>query len=184
MNAFISLAFQYCSMRWPACLAMAWVIVSVSGCAMVGGMANVVASSTANLFSGPPGPSFLEWKAITMVAAPNVNQNSPLALDLVFVRDPIALDKLLTIPASKWFASKEEILKTYPNAMSIKSWELVPQQVLQLSEEALGSPRVAGMVLFADYRTPGEHRAQLPLTRVAFLVELGTSSFSVKTKPL
>lgn len=120
---------------------------------------------------------------MTLVAAPDVNQNSPLALDLVFVRDPAALEKLLTMPAAKWFTSKDEILRTYPNAITIKSWELVPQQVLQLSEEALGSPRVTGMVLFADYIAPGDHRAQLPLGSAAFLVDLGARSFSVKTKP-
>lgn len=119
---------------------------------------------------------------MTVVAAPDMNQNSPLALDLVFVRDTAALEKLLTMSASKWFSSKDELMKTYPNAMTIKSWELVPQQVLQLSEEALGSPRVAGMVLFADYLTPGDHRAQLALDKVSFLVDLSSRSFSVKTK--
>lgn len=160
-----------------------WVLGAVSGCAMVGGVANVVASSTANLFSGATNPSFLDWKAVTMVAASNVNQNSPLAVDLVFVRDAATLEKLLTLTAAKWFASKDELLKTYPNTMTIKSWELVPQQVLQLREEALGSPRVAGMVLFADYLSPGDHRAQLPLGREAFLVALGARSFSVQTRP-
>jgi len=183
MSTNLPIVFQSSLTRWLACLAMAWVLGSTSGCAMVGGMANVVASTTANLFSGPPGPSFLDWKAITLVAATDVNQNSPLALDLVFVNDSAALEKLLTMPAAKWFASKDELLKTYPNALIIKSWELVPQQVLQLSEEALGSPRVAGMVLFANYFTPGDHRAQLPLGRVAFLVDLNARSFSVKTKP-
>jgi len=183
MSSILPIAFQYRLKRWPACLAMAWVLGSTSGCAMLGGMANVVASTTANLFSAPPEPSFLDWNAITLIAAADVNQNSPLALDLVFVRDSAALEKLLTMPAAKWFSSKEEILKTYPNALTIKSWELVPQQVLQVSEEELGSPRVAGMVLFADYFTPGDHRAQLPMDRVAFLVDLGARSFSVKTKP-
>ncbi len=183
MSTILPIAFQYRLTRWPACLAMAWVLGSTSGCAMVGGIANVVASTTANLLSGPPGPSFLDWKDITLVAAADVNQNSPLALDLVFVNDSSALEKLLTMPAAKWFASKDELLKTYPNALTIKSWELVPQQVLHLSEEALGSPRVAGMVLFADYLTPGDHRAQLPLGRVVFLVDLNARSFSVKTKP-
>ena len=183
MSTILPIAFQHRLTRWPARLAMAWVLGSTSGCAMLGGMANVVASTTANLFSGPPGPSFLDWNAITFIAAADVNQNSPLALDLVFVNDSAALEKLLTMPAAKWFASKDELLKTYPNALTIKSWELVPQQVLQLNEEALGSPRVAGMVLFADYLTPGDHRAQLPLGRVAFLVDLNARSFSVKTKP-
>ena len=169
--------------RWAprACAALA--LGAASGCAMVGGVANVVASSTANLFSGTPGPSFLDWKAITLVAAPDVNQNSPLALDLVLGRDQATLDKLLTLPAAKWFASKDELQKTYPNSLTVRSWELVPQQVLQLSDEALGSPRVAGMLLFADYLSPGEHRAQLPLTREAFLVELGARSFAVQARP-
>jgi type VI secretion system protein len=182
MSTILQIAFQSLLLRWPSCLAIACVLMSASGCAMVSGVTKVVASSTANLFSGPPGPSFLDWKAMTVVAAPDVNQNSPLALDLVFVRDTAALEKLLTMSASKWFSSKDELMKTYPNAMTIKSWELVPQQVLQLSEEALGSPRVAGMVLFADYLTPGDHRAQLALDKVSFLVDLSSRSFSVKTK--
>lgn len=74
-------------------------------------------------------------------------------------------------------------MKTYPNAITLRSWELVPQQVLQLSEEALGSPRVAGMLLYANYLSPGEHRAQLPLAREAFLVELGARGFNVQTRP-
>ena len=170
---------QRCSVWSGAAL----ITLAVSGCAMVGGVANVVASSTANLFSGTPGPSFLDWKALTLVAAPDVNQNSPLALDLVFVRDQATLEKLRSLPAAKWFSSKNELMKTYPNAITLRSWELVPQQVLQLSEEALGSPRVACMLLYANYLSPGEHRAQLPLAREAFLVELGAQGFNVQTRP-
>ena len=169
--------------RYSVWSGAALITLAVSGCAMIGGVANVVASSTANLFSGTPGPSFLDWKALTLVAAPDVNQNSPLALDLVFVRDQATLEKLLSLPASKWFSSKDELMKTYPNAITLRSWELVPQQVLQLSEEALGSPRVAGMLLYANYLSPGEHRAQLPLAREAFLVELGARGFNVRTRP-
>ncbi len=175
--------FSHWLQRYSVWLGAALITLAVSGCAMVGGVANVVASSTANLFSGTPGPSFLDWKALTLVAAPDVNQNSPLALDLVFVRDQATLEKLLSLSASKWFSSKDELMKTYPNAITLRSWELVPQQVLQLSEEALGSPRVAGMLLYANYLSPGEHRAQLPLAREAFLVELGARGFNVQTRP-
>jgi type VI secretion system protein len=155
----------------------------MQGCAMLGSMTNVVVSSTANLFSGAPSPSFLDWKAITVIAAPDANQNSPLALDLVFVRDSTTLEKLLTLPASRWFSSKQELQNTYPNAIVIRSWELVPQQILQLSEDDLGSPRVAGMLVYADYLGPGDHRIQLPLTKESFLVELGARSFTVQKRP-
>ena len=104
---------QRCSVWSGAAL----ITLAVSGCAMVGGVANVVASSTANLFSGTPGPSFLDWKALTLVAAPDVNQNSPLALDLVFVRDQATLEKLRSLPAAKWFSSKNELqLSSNPTA--------------------------------------------------------------------
>lgn len=169
--------------RWSLRVGFALTVLTLHGCGVVGGVANVVASSTANLFSGSPGPAFLDWKAMTLVTSADANQNSPLALDLVFVRDPATMDKLLTLPASKWFSSKEELMKTYPNTFTVRSWELVPQQVLQLSEEALGSPRVAGMLLYANYLSAGDHRAQLPLGRQAFLIELGERGFLVKTRP-
>ena len=155
----------------------------LQGCAMLGGMANVAASSATNLFSDGPTPSFLDWKAMTVIAAPDANQDSPLSFDLVFVRDSATLEKLLAVPASRWFSSKQELQNTYPNAILIRSWELVPQQILQLSEDDLGSPRVAGILIYADYLGPGDHRIQLPRTRESFLVELGPHSFSVRTRP-
>lgn len=162
-----------------------WAALSLglSGCSMLGGVANVVASSTADVFSGSPSSSFLDWKGLTIVSTVQANQNSPLALDLVFVRDAATLEKLLSLPASRWFASKAELQKTYPQAFEVRSWELVPQQVLRLDDKALGSPRVAGMLVFADYLSPGEHRAQLPLSRESFMVELGERSFSVQASP-
>lgn len=168
---------------WCQRTGLAAMLLAISACTMMGSVANVVASSTANMFSGSASPSFLDWQAITLVAAPDLNQNSPLALDLVFVRDQATLDILLALPASKWFGSKASLMKTYPNAFTVRSWELVPSQFLQLSEQELGSPRVAGMLMYANYFSPGEHRAQLPLSRVAYLVELGAFDFVIKTRP-
>jgi hypothetical protein len=39
------------------------------------------------------------------------------------------------------------------------------------------------MVIYADYLSPGDHRARLPLTREAFLVKLDSRSFSVQARP-
>ena len=39
------------------------------------------------------------------------------------------------------------------------------------------------MVLYADYLTPGDHRARLPLTREAFFINLDSRSFSVQARP-
>lgn len=151
---------------------------ALSGCSTVGSVAKVIAASTADAFSGGPSASYLDWKGMTVIAQPEANQNSPVALDLVFVRDAATLEKLSALPAARWFATRSDLQKTYPEGFTLRSWELVPRQVLQLTEEQLGSPRVAGVLIFADYLSPGEHRALLPNVRNGFLVDLGASGFT------
>lgn len=168
--------------RWlllhgPA-MALLVAVAALSGCSTLGSVAKVVAASTADAFSGAPSASYLDWAGMTVIAQPEANQNSPVALDLVFVRDAATLEKLSALQAARWFASRQDLQKTYPEGFSVRSWELVPRQVLQLTEEQLGSPRVAGVLIFADYLSPGEHRALLPNVRNGFMVDLGATGFT------
>lgn len=173
--------------RWLALSGLAMVllaaVVVLPGCSTLGSVAKVVASSAAGAFSGAPSASYLDWKGMTVIAQPEANLNSPVAMDLVFVRDFATLEKLSALPASRWFGTRQDLQKTYPESFSVRSWELVPRQVLQLSEDELGSPRVAGVLIFADYLTPGEHRAQLPNVRNSFMVDLGATGFTAVTRP-
>lgn len=174
--------------RWPALPGLAvasWLIATaaLSGCSTLGSIAKVIASSSADAFGGPPSASYLDWKGMTVIAQPDANLNSPVALDLVFVRDFATLEKLSALPAARWFATRQELQKTFPENFTVRSWELVPRQVLQLTEEELGSPRVAGVLIFADYLSPGEHRAQLPNVRGGFMVDLGATGFTAVTRP-
>ncbi|WP_051378678.1 hypothetical protein [Derxia gummosa] len=151
----------------------------LGGCSTVGDMASVVASSTANAFSGGASPAFLRWKGLLVVADPDANDNSAVALDIVFAADAGTLDRLLALPANKWFATRAELLRSFPAALAVRSYEFVPGQTRRLTEQELGSPRVAGVVLFADYRGPGEHRQRLPAVREGGLVALGARDFNI-----
>lgn len=168
---------------FTASLALA-LTAGLSGCGTVGSVASVVASSAANAFSAAPAPAYLDWKGLLLVADAGANLNSPVALDLVFVRDAATLDKLAALPAARWFATREELCRLYPEALSVRSVEIVPRQMLRLSQTELGSPRVAGVLLFADYATPGEHRARLPALRNGALVRLGARGFTLSDHPL
>jgi type VI secretion system protein len=154
-------------------------VAGLSGCGTVGSVASVVASDAANAFSRPAAPSYLDWKGLMVLADADANLNSAVALDIVFVRDQSTLDKLSALPAARWFATRSAQQDTYPNALTVRSLELVPRQRLLLPEKELGSPRVAGVLLFANYHTPGDHRVRLPAVRDGGLVRLGARGFSV-----
>ncbi len=166
-------------MRQLQLFIMTVLISLLCGCSTVGSVTSVVASSVANTFAGEPQPAYLDWKGLMIAADPNANANSAIALDIVFVRDKQTLEKLLVVPAASWFATRAELQRTFPEALIVRSLELVPSQTLRLTEAELGSPRVAGVLLFANYLSPGEHRLRLPTLRNGALVRLGPAEFTV-----
>ncbi|WP_085316766.1 hypothetical protein [Derxia lacustris] len=161
--------------RWLALAATS----ALASCSTVGDMASVVASSTANAFTGPASPAYLRWKGLLVVAEPDANDNTAVALDIVFVRDAATLERLLALPAARWFASRAELLRSYPAGLAVRSYELAPGQSRRLTDKELDAPRVVAVLLFADYRAPGEHRLRLPPVRNGGLVSLEARDFSV-----
>lgn len=151
----------------------------LSACSTLGSVAQVLASATANAFSSEPRPAYLDWQGLMIAADADANLDSPVALDIVFVRDNTTLEKVQVLPAIKWFADRAELQRTFADALIVRSVEMVPRQVMRLSEQDLGSPRVAGVLLFADYATPGEHRIRLTSLREGVLVRLGARTFTV-----
>lgn len=131
--------------------------------------------------------SSYQWPEMTVVAAPDANLNSPVALDLVFIReaDVAMVEKVSALPAAKWFASRVELVKTFPAAISYKSWELAPGQTLKVPSivfDSFGSPRVVAVFLFADYLTPGDHRLRAEQLQKHIIVQLGPKDFTVTTE--
>ncbi|MSP87371.1 MAG: hypothetical protein EXQ92_00960 [Alphaproteobacteria bacterium] len=98
--------------------------------------------------------------SVTFVTAPNANDNSPVAIDLVIAYDPMLLAELIKLPARQWFERREQFRRDYPETIQIESWELTPGQTLS------GRPidvrrQSTGAVVFANYRSPGEHRVRV-----------------------
>jgi hypothetical protein len=88
-----------------------------------------------------------------------------------------------TLPAVKWFATRGEMEKTYPQSVIYKSFEVAPGQTLRIAASDLGSGRVSGVMMYADYLTPGEHRIRVDQLQGAVLVQLGTRDFTVTAQP-
>lgn len=149
----------------------------LAGCSTVTGAVKGAVDKAMNLvtFKG----TRLAWTDVVIAASDGANLNSAVAVDVVLVMEESALEKLAALPASKWFQTRAEMLRTFPGTYSYKSWEVSPGQILRLKGGDFGSPSVVGVFVFADYLTPGEHRMRVEQLQDGIIVELGARGFSV-----
>jgi len=113
--------------------------------------------------------------------SPEANHNSPIAVELVIAYQGKLLDELLKMPAGDWFRKREQFLRDHPQGVETWKWEWVPGQEVSGMEIAYRVGAKGG-VLFADYSTPGEHRAQIDPHQPARLV-FNPTDFTVNPQP-
>jgi type VI secretion system protein len=142
----------------------------VSGCGAVSATKAVL-----GIGSKPVTP---EWKTLLIAAAGNANANSAVAVDLVLVKDVAMLESLLAMSASKWFATRSDLQRTFPEALTVYPYELVPTQLIRMDEKPFARERVWAALVFAHYASPGEHRARLLLNTAGYVVQLNAQSFN------
>lgn len=92
--------------------------------------------------------------------SPQANNNNPVALDLVLVKNKKLFKELMKISASEWFEKRNQYRLDYPkeNGLNAGSWEWVPGQVVTIDPMPF-KDKFAGGLVFANYFTPGAHRA-------------------------
>lgn len=95
-----------------------------------------------------------------VTVAPDANENSAVAVDVVVVYNKMVLDQLMKLKASEWFAGKSQFLNDHRDDIAVRGWEWIPNQVVpqQSIEYRAGAQKV---VLFADYASDGVHRAAI-----------------------
>jgi type VI secretion system protein len=92
-----------------------------------------------------------------VIVAPDANEDSPVAVDVVVVYDRKMLDELLKLSAAQWFAAKAQFVADHDRRIAVQGWEWVPGQKVQpISIEY--RPGAKEVVVFADYHTDGAHR--------------------------
>lgn len=152
--------------------------LGLAGCTALGKLTDSIKSAGADLMGlGKPHPTAPPWKSVTIAAAADANQNSPVALDLVFVRDPALVESLSATPAAKWFATRDDTLRTFPDGVGVVSVEVVPGQTLRLTDPAQIHQHALAILAFASYPPPGDHRERLQPTSDAYLLQLGPKGF-------
>lgn len=102
-----------------------------------------------------------------------------MPVTLVTVQDPKLLDKIVQLTAKQWYDQRDQMRRDFPSGTAFTEWdwEFVPGQapppmVVEVDGRALGA------VLFANYRSPGEHRFRIgPQRRMR--IDLGDDELAV-----
>jgi type VI secretion system protein len=124
----------------------------------------------------------VELGDIQVLSDSNANLNTALQLEIVFVKDPELLKKLSEISAARWFASRDDLRKTYPGGFESTEWELVPGQDLRVPREKFKDKRALAVMIFANYLTPGAHRARIDSYRNGVVIHLMARGFTVTAR--
>jgi len=141
-------------------------------------LATAVLLATAGC-GGTPAPVRL---MIEVSVTQRANQNSPVPVSLVAVKDPKFLERALALNAKQWFEQREQLHRDDPSGQLFTEWEWEyvpghppPPVVIEVDGSALAA------LIFANYRTPGDHRIRLAPSR-KLRIELGNED--VKVRPI
>ena len=126
---------------------------------------------------------------VQMEVARTLNQNSPVAVDVVLIYDDKLLKDLQKLTAKEWFGKREQMTLDNPKGIQfgVWGWEVTPGQTV--SSKTLYVPvktlflypkaRVLGGMVFADYASPGPHRASIAPGQ-DILIRLSEKDFAVE----
>jgi type VI secretion system protein len=111
--------------------------------------------------------------------SPRANNNNPVALDLVLVKNKTLFKELMKLSAGEWFEKRQQYRLDYPKetGLSTGSWEWVPGQVVTIDPMSF-KDKFAGGLVFANYFTPGTHRAVINPTKPV-VITLGAEEMVV-----
>lgn len=133
--------------------------------------------------------------------APELNQNSALKVDLVVLYDKKLEQPLMELSARQWFGGRDQFERDHQRGFAICSWEWVPGPLNRiqpsssdqqcawqwLAEDLQPEPTLELEIksgaetafLFADYLSPGPHRALID-PRQHIVLQLGSKEFKIR----
>jgi type VI secretion system protein len=103
----------------------------------------------------------LKTKILALDVSPQANLNHPIALDLVVIYNQVLFKDLLGVSAEEWFKKRHQYKLDYPSVLQSWEWELVPNQVVPFFKLPSGTSKAVGAIVYANYATPGNHRARI-----------------------
>ncbi len=128
-----------------------------------------------------PGASGNSKLDVKVHISPEANNNNPVAVDLVLVKDKKLLAELMKMSANDWFEKRHQVELDYPKETYLGAgrWEWVPGQQVKVDQVPVNLDIVGGVV-FARYFSPGSHRAAFD-PRKGILITLSDDNLCVQS---
>jgi|GEM_PF-3734491 len=98
---------------------------------------------------------------LSVIAAPNANDDSPVAFEIVLVKDEATAGKLLTLTAAQWFDSNATWKTDFPEQLQTWYYELPPGKQIVLNPTEFAGKSSYALLLFANYRNNSPNRLRL-----------------------
>ncbi|MGL5968106.1 MAG: T6SS protein Cts2N [Kluyvera sp.] len=105
--------------------------------------------------------SRVDIHSVVIDVAKDANDNAPVAVDIVAIRDAALITQIQSLSAEQWFQAKAQMVRDAPDALGIWSLELVPGAHFVTDKNPLQGQTAEAIVLFARYRSDGDHRLRL-----------------------
>jgi type VI secretion system protein len=98
--------------------------------------------------------------------ANDVNNDTPIPVDVVFVWDDKMVERFEALPAKDWFRQKTQLRQDDPaeRTFAVREWEWVPGQAvpdIELAVRPSARRWLRAIFVFADYRSEGPHRVRV-----------------------
>src|SRR5690606_30381858 len=106
----------------------------------------------------------LNLESVSISLDNDANLSSATAIELIIVYKMELLKALMKINAVDYFASADQIKRDYPDMVEVYRWELTPGQAICDYKIMVNGDDPLGVVIFADYLTPGNHRERVGST--------------------
>jgi type VI secretion system protein len=99
-------------------------------------------------------------RSFVIAASADANDNAPTTVDAVMIYNATMLPTVLKMSAKQWFDQRDQLRNDFPGGFEMREWEVVPGAQVDVSKLPFKSGGV-GLVLFANYPGPGDHRARI-----------------------
>ncbi len=107
-----------------------------------------------------------------------LNNDAPVTVDLLIAYEESVLKELSKLTASQYFEKKEQVRRDAGEHIEIYTYEIVPGQTLGPQTIKLNHLTGQGVIVFARYATPGDHRQAVGPDREITL-QMGAKDFKV-----
>lgn len=126
-------------------------VLILSGCSP-----DVLNSLSQTFFSTKLKPLWLH--TVSFESDENINDYSPVKMNILYAYEKGVYDKLLNMNSDQYFSQAEQIKEDFNESLQVFEWDIIRSQILSDQKIIPRKPTGSGIIVFANYLTPGAHR--------------------------